>query len=178
MLTIRTLLQIIFFKAKPSDAPFSINATTIAFSLAWLSGVWLLSLIPSNIKIDPFLFSLLKVATIAIMLWLFLKAHKKPERLHQTLLASFGTLAIIHIFIFIAFILGIAILIPIARVWEFVTQAYIIKHALNTSNSKAFFMTLGIQACIALALVVLFPEQFQEILEQMREAQSQTNSPK
>ncbi len=178
MLTIRILLQIIFFKAKPSDVPFSINATTAAFALAWLSGVWLLAVIPSNITIDPFLFSLLKVATIAFMLWLFLKAHKKSERPHQTLLASFGTLAIIHITIFIAFIVGIAILIPIARIWEFVIQAYIIKHALNISGSKAFFLTLGIQACIALALVMLFPEQFQEILEQMRETQSQANPAK
>ena len=178
MLTIRILLQIIFLKAKPSDAPFSINATTIAFASAWLSGVWLLALIPSDIKIDPFLFSLLKVSTIAIMLWLFLKAHKKSERFHQTLLSSFGTLAIIHVTIFIAFMLGIAIIIPIARIWEFVIQAYVIKHSLNTSNSKAFFMTFGIQACIALALITFFPEQFQEILEQMQELQSQANPPK
>ena len=99
MSTISILFQILLFKAKPSDVPFSINATTLAFAAAWMSGVWSASLQPNGP--NPLIFNLLLILSLGGMISLFLFLNKKSARIHQTLLASYGAVAIINTIVFI-----------------------------------------------------------------------------
>ena len=172
MSTIRTLFDIIFFKAKPSDTTFNINATTLAFACAWFTSLMSSALQPNHP--NPLLFTLIQVGTYGAMLALFLSINKKQNRIHQTLLAAYGALAIINAIVFLCLLVGMPILVLPIAIWSFIIQMYILKHSLDTGFGQAFFMVITIQLTILILLSFAFPEHFKEHLEAMQKLQTQT----
>lgn len=172
MSTIRTIFDIIFFKAKPSDTPFNINATTLAFASAWFTSLLSASLQPNHP--NPIIFTLIQIGSYGAMLAFFLSINKKQNRIHQTLLASYGTLAIINTIIFIFLLIGMPILVLPIAIWSFIIQMYILKHSLDTGFGQAFFMVITIQLTILILISFVFPEHFKEHLEAMQKLQSQS----
>ena len=171
MSTIRTLFDIIFFKAKPSDTTFNINATTLAFACAWLTSLMSSALQPNHPS--PLIFTLIHVGSYGAMLALFLSINKKQNRIYQTLLAAYGALTIINVIVFLCLLIVPILVLPVA-IWSFIIQMYILKHSLDTGFGQAFFMVVTIQLTILILLSFAFPEHFKEHLEAMQKLQSQT----
>lgn len=171
MSIIRTLLEIITFKAKPSDTPFNINATTIAFACAWLTNLWSASLQTNHPS--PIFFTLIQVVTYGGMIALFLIINKKQNRIHQTLLASFGALAIINTLLFLLAYAGLGGAIFLVAIWSFAIQVYILKHSLETGFVQAFFMIIAIQITVLFFISIAFPEYLKDYLENMQKLQEQ-----
>ena len=171
MSTIRILFDIIFFKAKPSDTPFNINATTLAFTCACVTS--LLGPSMPNDLANSFIFSLLQIGTYGAMIALFLNLNKKQNRIHQTLLAAYGTLAIINIIAFIFILIGSPLLVLPIAIWSFIIQMNILKNSLETGFGQAIFMLIGIQFTILALVSLVFPEHFKAHLEAMQQLQSQ-----
>ena len=178
MSTIRILFDIIFFKAKPSDTPFNINATTLAFACAWFTSI-LSSSMPNNLA-NSFIFSLLQIGTYGAMIALFLNLNKKQNRIHQTLLAAYGTLAIINIiaFIFIFILIGSPLLVFPIAIWSFIIQMNILKNSLEIGFGQAIFMLIGILFSIQFIILALinlaFPEDFKAHIEAMQQLRLET----
>ena len=172
MSTIRTIFDIIIFKAKPSDAPFNINFTTLAFACAWLTSLLSASLQPNHP--NPTMFTLIQIGSYGAMLAFFLSINKKQNRIHQTLLASYGTLAIINIIVFAFLLIGMPVLVIPIAIWSFIIQMYILKHSLDTGFGQAFFIVVTIQLIILLLVSFVFPEHFKEHLQAMQKLQSQS----
>ena len=172
MSIIRILLQIIIFKAKPSDVPFNINATTIAFACAWLIQLWAASLQPEFP--NPVFFTFIQIVIYGAMISFFLKINKKQARIYQSLLAIFGTLTIISVFIFISTNIGLTTLFIYFAIWRFSVQVYILKHSLETGFGQALFMIITIELTAIFAISLFFPEHMKTFIEALQQAQNQS----
>lgn len=180
MSTIRTLFEIIIFKAKPSDTPFSVNATTLAFTLAWLIS-YIGASLQSNMQPgslptipNPLIFTLIQIATYGAMIALFLSINKKQNRIHQTLLASYGALVITDTIALFSFFIGLPALLVLVKIWGLIAQIYILKHSHDSSSGQAFFMIIAIYMIALLLIALAFPEYFKEHIDAMQKLQLQT----
>ncbi len=167
--TIRTLIQICLFKAKPQDLTAS-NNLLIQTIIATL-GLFILrnSQLIENANI--FLISLVQVVLLGLGLKIFLALFSKPERWLQSATALYGCSALILLTI-IPFImmsdgadfaqgnLSIAKIIIIASsFWYFTIIIFIFRETLEISIILAFFISLVLELAFAIVLLKLFGGQ-------------------
>jgi len=160
MQIIRTLFQILFFKAKPSDVPFNINLTVIAFGLAWSSNILLASF--QNVVNNQTLIPLLQIVVLGAMIALFLTINNKKSRIYQTLLSSYGVMVLINLALIVISLIGLQGTVFIFAIWSFAVQVYILKNALDTGIASAFFMTFAIQVMVIFSMAIFFPGFLEE----------------
>jgi len=115
------------------------------------------------------MFTLLQVISLGGMISLFLILNKKSERIHQTLLASYGAVAIMNIAVFLLIAIQFTPLIFAIGIWSFVVQVYILKSSLDIGTAQAFFMTVAIQLLTLFLASLFFPEFFQELQQQAQQ---------
>lgn len=170
MSVIQNLINIILFKDKPEDVPYNPGYTVLAFVLAWFSGNLQASLNPSIGS--SLLFVLVQLLTLANFICLFLISANKKERIPQTLLAVFGVTTIFQLIAFLSVTLRLNGFYLLVGIWSIVVMVYIIRHAMEVSKAKAFFLTVGIQISVSLISFLFFPEVFEKVLTSMQEANS------
>ncbi|WP_424946257.1 hypothetical protein [Candidatus Spongiihabitans sp.] len=166
--TVRTLIQICLFKAKPQDLGASVNLLIVA--IAATLGLF----IARNARLledDVLLISLVQAALPGLGLKLLLTLFSKSERWLQSATALYGCSALL-LLIIIPFILmsdGGALSqgnfsltqIPIiaSSLWYFMVIIFIFRETLEISRVLAFFIALVLELSFATILLKLFGDQ-------------------
>lgn len=166
--TVRTLIQICLFKAKPQDIEASVRLLILAiFATLALSMVRNNHFIEGNILF----ISLFQVGLPGIGLKLLLVLFSKSERWLQSAIALYGCSALLLFIILPLLMLSggselpadnfslLEIAIITFSLWYFIITIFIFRETLEISLVLAFFITLILELSFAAILLQLFGDK-------------------
>ena len=166
--TIRTLIQICLFKAKPQDLDTSVNL--LVMTVVATLGLFMVRNNYFMASKDILAISLTQVGLLGLGLRILLALFSKSSRWLQSATALYGCSALI-LFAVILFVLlfntslasGNLLLIQLAIIasglWYFAILVFIIRETLEIGVVLAFFMALAVELFFAIILLILFGEQ-------------------
>ena len=167
--TIRTLIQICLFKAKPQDLDTAANLLVMAV-VATL-GLFMVRNNYLMLNTNVVMISVVQVGLLGLGLRILLALFSKSSRWLQSGTALYGccalillaTMLCIMLFTVSGSLLGTLLLVQMVIIasglWYFAILVFIIRETLEISTVLAFFMALAVELFFAIILLILFGEQ-------------------
>ncbi len=166
--TVKTIIQIAFFRSKPSDLPAS--ETLVLFTA--VAALLVASIMEASFSTDRAIVrAVMLICIYGLAIWVLLRIRSFQSRWRQTISALFGTTCIVQILTFIPswFILAsygglteesvqwtAMIAVPFG-IWNLFITAFILKDALEISGRiRAFLLAFGMSILVSLVVMLTY----------------------
>ena len=178
--TVKTIIEISFFKSKPSDLPAS--ETLVLFTA--VAALLIASIMEATFSTDRAIMrAVMLICVYGLAIWCILRIKSFQNRWRQTISALFGTTCIVQILTFIPswFILAshgglteasvqwTAIVAVPFGIWNLCITAFVLKDALEISGKiRAFLLAFGVSILVSLIVMLSYVTIFgDELVNQL-----------
>ena len=170
--TVKTIIEIAFFRSKPSDLPASESLVLFTAVTALLVA----SILEASFSTDRAIMrAVLLICVYGLVVWCVLRVRKFQVRWRQTISALYGTTCLVQILTFIPtwFVFAMSggmteqsvtwtafIAIPFG-IWNLCITAFVLKDALEISGKiRAFLLAFGVSILVSLAVMLIYVTLF------------------